>query len=155
MATNNTYTQLYTHIVFAVKYRASLISDVWAERLRNYIIAIIQNHGHKLIAINNMPDHMHLLIGLNPNQALSDLVRIVKSDSSEWINKEKLTKGRFQWQEGYGGFTHSRSQVDKVVNYILNQQQHHSKKSFSQEFQQILRSLDIEFDERYIFKQPE
>jgi REP element-mobilizing transposase RayT len=100
MASNNTYSQLYIHIVFAVKYRLALIEDSWAERLRMYITSIIQNQGHKLIAINNMPDHVHLLIGLNPNQSVSEILRFIKSDSSEWINKQKLTNEKFQWQEG-------------------------------------------------------
>lgn len=152
MASNNTYTQLYTHIVFAVKFRLALIDESWAERLRMYITSIVQKQGHKLVAINNMPDHLHLLIGLSPNQALSDLVRIIKSDSSEWINKEKLATGRFQWQEGYGAFTHSRSQVDRVVKYIANQQEHHKKKTLVEEFRQILKGFDVEFDERFIFK---
>lgn len=152
MASNNTYTQLYVHIVFAVKFRLALIDESWAERLRMYITSIVQKHGHKLVAINNMPDHLHILIGLSPNQSLSDLMRILKSDSSEWINKEKLATGRFQWQEGYGAFTHSRSQVDSVVKYILNQQQHHKKKTLIEEFRHILKGFDVEFDERFIIK---
>jgi len=151
----NTYTQLYIHFVFAVKYRVCLLHEDWDNRLRLYIIAIVQNYGHKVIAINNMPDHLHLLIGLNPSQAISDLMRIIKSDSSEWINKENLTRGKFQWQEGYGAFSHSRSQVEKVVNYILNQQEHHKKKTFLYEYQQMLKSFDIAFEEKYIFKLPE
>ena len=152
MASNNTYTQLYVHIVFAVKFRLALIDESWAERLRMYITSIVQKQGHKLVAINNMPDHLHLLIGLSPNQSLSDLMRILKSDSSEWINKEKLATGRFQWQEGYGAFTHSRSQVDSVVKYISNQQQHHKKKTLVEEFRHILKGFDVEFDERFIIK---
>lgn len=151
----NTYTQLYIHFVFAVKYRVCLLHEDWDNRLRLYIIAIVQNYGHKVIAINNMPDHLHLLIGLDPSQAISDLMRIIKSDSSEWINKENLTRGKFQWQEGYGAFSHSRSQVEKVVNYILNQQEHHKKKTFLYEYQQMLKSFDIAFEEKYIFKLPE
>ena len=151
----NTYTQLYIHFVFAVKYRASLIDETWGERLRRYITSIVQKQEHKVIAINNMPDHLHLFIGLNPNQAISDLIRIVKSDSSEWINKERLTRSKFQWQQGYGAFSHSRSQVDKVVHYIATQQEHHRKKTFLDEYQQILKDFNIEFDERYIFKLPE
>jgi putative transposase len=99
-----------------------------------------------------MPDHLHLFVGLNPNQSISDLIRIVKSDSSEWINRGKLTRNKFQWQQGYGAFSHSRSQVDKVVNYIANQQEHHKKKTFLDEYQQILKDFNIEFDERYIFQ---
>ena len=102
-----------------------------------------------------MPDHLHLFIGLNPKQAISDLIRTVKSDSSEWINKEKLTRGKFQWQEGYGAFSHSRSQVDKVVNYILTQEEHHQRKTFIEEYQHLLKNFDIVFEEQYIFKLPE
>lgn len=151
----NTYTQLYIHFVFAVKYRAALLNNSWDDRLRLYIAAITQNNGHKLLAINNMPDHLHMLIGVNPSQSISDLIRLVKGDSSEWINKEKLTPYKFQWQEGYGAFSHSKSQVDKVVKYILNQQEHHKKSTFLDEYRQMLNSFDIAFDERYIFKLPE
>ncbi|GGB05389.1 MULTISPECIES: IS200/IS605 family transposase [Mucilaginibacter] len=155
MASNNTYSQLYIHIVFAVKYRMALIEDTWAERLRMYITSIVQNQGHKLIAINNVPDHLHLLIGLNPNQSISEIVRIIKSDSSEWINKQKLANGGFQWQEGYGAFSNSRSQIDKVVNYIANQQEHHRKITFLDEYRKMLNDFNIEFDEQYIFKLPQ
>jgi REP element-mobilizing transposase RayT len=155
MAANNTYTQLYIHFVFAVQYRAALLHENWDERLRLYITAIVQNSGHKMIAINNMPDHMHLFIGLNPSQSITDLMRIVKSDSSEWINNENLTKGKFQWQNGYGAFSHSKSEVDNVVKYILNQKEHHQKKSFLTEYRQLLKRFDIPYDEQYIFKLPE
>lgn len=148
----NTYTQLYIHFVFAVKYRAALLNENWDERLRLYIIATVQNNGHKVLAINNMPDHLHLFIGLSPAQSISDLMRLVKGDSSEWINKGKLTLYKFQWQEGYGAFSYSRSQIDKVVKYILNQQEHHKKTTFLDEYREILKSFDIDFDERYIFK---
>ncbi|QEC77438.1 IS200/IS605 family transposase [Mucilaginibacter ginsenosidivorax] len=155
MATNNTYTQLYIHFVFAVKFRASLISEKWDERLRLYMTAIVQNNGHKMIAINNMPDHVHLLIGLNPKQAIADLMRVLKSDSSEWVNKENLTAGKFQWQDGYGAFSHSKSEVDRVVKYILNQKKHHNEKTFLTEYRQLLKRFDIPYDEQYIFKLPE
>jgi REP element-mobilizing transposase RayT len=151
----NTYTQLYIHFVFAVKYRAAMLSNDWDERLRLYITAITQNNGHKMLAINNMSDHLHILIGVNPSQSISDLMRLIKGDSSEWINKEKLTPTKFQWQEGYGAFSHSKSQIDKVVKYILNQQEHHKKSTFLDEYRQMLTSFDIAFDERYIFKLPE
>src|SRR4051812_34262968 len=98
----NTYTQLYIHCVFAVKYRAAMLHTSWDERLRLYISAIVQNHGHKMLAINNMPDHLHFFVGLNPNQSISDMLRIVKSESSAWINQEKLTNNKFNWQDGYG-----------------------------------------------------
>lgn len=151
----NTYTQLYIHIVFAVKNRAALLSTNWDERLRLYITAIVQNNGHKMLCINNMPDHVHMFIGIDPSQSISDLMRLVKGDSSEWINKEKLTYFKFQWQEGYGAFTYSKSQIDQVVKYINNQQEHHKKTTFLDEYRQLLTSFDISFDERYIFKEPE
>ena len=155
MSVNNTYTQLYIHFVFAVKYRAALLNEDWDERLRLYMTAIVQNNGHKMIAINNMPDHMHLFIGLNPKQSITDLMRIVKSDSSEWVNKENLTSGKFLWQHGYGAFSHSRSEVDKVVKYILNQKEHHQEKPFLVEYRQLLKCFDIPYEEQYIFKLPE
>ncbi|MFD0765228.1 IS200/IS605 family transposase [Mucilaginibacter lutimaris] len=151
----NTYTQLYVHIVFAVKNRDALLSINWDKRLRLYITAIVQNNGHKVLAINNMPDHIHMFVGLNPIRSLSDLMRLVKGDSSEWINKEKLTPFKFHWQEGYGAFTYSKSQIDNVVKYINNQQEHHKKISFLDEYRHLLKSFDIAFDERYIFKDPE
>jgi REP element-mobilizing transposase RayT len=120
-----------------------------------YITSIVQNQEHKLIAINNVPDHLHLLIVLNPNQSISEIVRFIKSDSSEWINKQKLANEKFQWQEGYGAFSHSRSQVDKVVNYIANQQEHHQKTTFLDEYRKMLNDFNVEFDEQYIFKLPQ
>lgn len=150
----NTYTQLYIHCVFAVKYRAAMLQPGWDERLRLYITAIVQNHKHKMIAINNVSDHLHFFVGLNPNQSISDMLRIVKGDSSEWINNEKLTKRKFNWQDGYGAFSHSKSQVDAVVKYIQKQQEHHMKTTFIEEYKIMLKKSGIEYDERYIFKLP-
>jgi len=150
----NTYTQLYIHFVFAVRYRASMLQMEWDEKLRMYISGIVQNNGHKTIAINNMPDHLHLFVGLNPNQSISEIMRLVKGDSSEWINKKKLTSHKFQWQDGYGAFSHSRSQVDSVVKYIFNQQDHHKKVSFMDEYRKMLDKFDVVYDERYIFQLP-
>ena len=104
----NTYTQLYIHCVFAVKYRTAMLHSTWDERLRLYITAISQNHHHKMLAINNLPDHLHLFVGLNPAQSISDMMRLIKGDSSEWINKERLTPNKFQWQDGYGAFSYSK-----------------------------------------------
>lgn len=148
----DTYTQLYVHCVFAVKYREATISVVWEDRLQKYITAIIQNNGHKLLAINNMPDHLHFLIGLNPKQSISDLMRLVKGDSSEWVNKEKLTGGKFNWQSGYGAFSNSRSQIDGVVKYIQQQKIHHAKKTFKEEYLGILKDYDVEHNEGYAFE---
>jgi len=148
----NTYTQLYIHFVFSVKYREAVIEQLWQDRLQKYITGIVQKNGHKLLAINNMPDHMHLFIGLNPKQSIAELMRLVKGDSSEFINKESFTKRKFQWQEGYGAFSNSKSQINAVVNYILNQQKHHLKKSFKEEYLEILKDYGVEFDDKYIFK---
>ena len=126
----------------------------WDDRLRLYISAMVQNNGHKMLAINNMHDHMHFFIGLNPKQAISDLLRIVKGDSSEWINKQKLTKCKFQWQEGFGAFSHSKSQIGPVITYIQNQQEHHKKVQFLDEYRKMLNDFEVEFDERYIFTPP-
>lgn len=147
----NTYSQLYVHCVFAVKYREAVLSSDCDQRLRLYITAVIQNHNHKMLAINNVHDHLHFFVGLNPTQSISDMMRIAKSDSSEWINKEKLTRRKFQWQEGYGAFTHSKSQISTVAAYIHNQQEHHKKVTFLDEYRKMLKDFEVEFDERYIF----
>jgi len=148
----NTYTQIHVQCVIAVKFRQSLIESVWKERLHQYITGIIQNNGHKMIAINSMPDHMHLFFGFRPNQSLSDLMRIVKGESSEWINKERLNKSIFRWQEGYGAFSYSRSQIKTVALYVENQEDHHRKTTFLQEYKKFLEHFEVEFDEQYIFK---
>ncbi len=151
----NTFTQLYIHFVFAPKYRAALLQPNWDERLRMYITGITQKNGHKMFAINNMPDHLHLLVGLNPAQSISDLMRVVKGESSEWVNHEKLTDRKFYWQEGYGAFSYSKSQIDTVVKYITNQQEHHKQTTFLDEYKKLLQLFEVEFDERNIFKLPE
>jgi putative transposase len=148
---SNTYTQLYVHFVFAVKYRKALLSTQWDERLRLYITAIVQNNGHKMLAINNMPDHIHILIGLNPKQSISQLMQLVKGDSSEWINKQNLSIGKFYWQEGYGAFSYAKSQINNVVRYIINQQEHHRKETFKEEYVKILEAFEVDYDERYVF----
>jgi putative transposase len=151
----DTYTQLYIQFVFAVKFRKAMLDPKWDGRLRLYITGIIQNNGHTMIAINNMPDHIHLFIGLNPVQSISTIMRLVKGDSSEWINKEKLTNQKFHWQNGYGAFSYSRSQIDRVARYIQNQQEHHKKRNFSEEYRKMLQNFAIDFEERNIFQEPE
>jgi len=148
----NTYTQLYVHCVFAVKYRGAVIQSEWEERLHKYITGIVQNNGHKLLAINSMPDHLHLFIGLNPAQSVSEIMRLVKGDSSEFINKNRFTQTKFQWQEGYGAFSNSYSQIDAVVKYIINQKNHHQKKTFRNEYLDMLKDYAVDFNEQYIFK---
>jgi REP element-mobilizing transposase RayT len=147
----NTYTQIHIHAVFAVQNRISLIKNEWQNRLFQYIVAIIQNHGHKVLSIGGMPDHVHVLFGFRPTQSLSELMQNVKRNSSEWINKEKLVLGKFSWQEGYGAFSYSKSQISRVIKYIENQEEHHRKQTFVEEYRKILNDSEIEYDERYIF----
>ncbi len=148
----NTYTQIYIHVVFAVEGRQNLIDPRHNDRLQKYITGIVSSHKHKLIAINNMPDHMHLLIGLLPDQSLSDLVRDIKANSSKFINELKWVAGRFSWQEGFGAFSYSRSQLNAVIHYIDNQQKHHAKKSFREEYLELLEKFAVPYDPRYVFK---
>ncbi len=150
---SNTYTQLHIHCVFAVKYRAALIHPFWEERLHKYITGIVTNNRHKLIAINSVKDHLHMFMGLNPNQSLSEIMRLVKGDSAEFINKENITKNKFRWQDGYGAFSHSHSQIDQVVKYIQNQKEHHSTKTFLTEYKNLLIDFGINYNENYIFSE--
>ncbi|MGE0090509.1 MAG: IS200/IS605 family transposase [Bacteroidales bacterium] len=148
----NTYTQISIHTVFSVKNRISLINSKWKDELYKYITGIIKNHNHKLIAINGMPDHLHVFIGLKPDQSLSDLMQDIKGSSSKWINEKGFVKGKFEWQSGFGAFSYSYSQVDSVVDYIINQEEHHKKKTFIQEYTEFLEKFKVPFDARYIFK---
>lgn len=147
----NTYSQLYIHIIFAVKGRQSLISEKWKEELYKYITGIITNKGQKLIAINGMPDHIHILIGLKPDKAISDLVRDIKSNSSKFINDGKWVNGRFEWQTGFGAFSYSHSQLTNVINYIQRQEDNHKTKTFKEEYIEFLKSFNIEFKDEYLF----
>ena len=151
----NTYTQIYIHVVFAVEGRQNLIAPERNDELQKYITGIVTSQKHKLIAINNMPDHLHMLIGLRPDAALSDLVRDVKAGSSKFINDKHWVMGRFSWQEGFGAFSHSRSQLDTVIHYIQNQQMHHAKQSFRDEYRELLEKFGVEYDQKYIFKTDE
>ena len=147
----NTYTQIYIHVVFAVKGRQSLIRNEFKETLYKYISGIIRNEDQKLIAINGMPDHIHLLMGMKPDFALSDLVRDIKASSSKFINEHRLVRGRFQWQEGFGAFSYGQSQLDRVVAYIRDQEKHHRRKSFKGEYVDTLKKFNIPYDGRYVF----
>jgi len=151
----NTYTQIYIHIVFAVEGRYNLIRDEFREELHKYITGIIQNEKHKLIIINSMTDHVHILIGIKPDNNLSDLVRDIKANSSKLINEKKWIKGRFNWQEGFGAFSYSHSQLDSVANYIRNQKKHHTKRSFREEYIELLEKFNVEYDPKYIFRPTE
>ena len=144
----NTFSQIYIQTVFAVNGRLSLIHSEFKEELYRYIAGIVRNQGQKLISINGMPDHVHILIGLKPAMALADLVREVKADSTNFINKNKWVHGRFSWQEGYGAFSYGHSQLDTIIRYIQNQEQHHKSSSFKNEYLTLLRKFDIAFEEK-------
>lgn len=148
----NTYTQLYIHLIFSPKNRAALIKKEWKNDLEKYITGIVQNHNHKLLAIGAMPDHIHIFIGYNPNQLIPDLVENIKTSSNAWIKAQGLSKFKFGWQKGYGAFSHSRAQLNTVVKYILNQEEHHRKKAFKEEYLEILQKNDIDFKEEYVFE---
>ena len=147
----NTYTQIYIHVVFAVQERASLISPEWKEELFKYITGIFTNQGIKLIAIGGIKDHIHILFALDPKIALSDLIRDVKANSSKFINERAFVRGKFYWQEGFGAFSYSRSQIDTVAKYVLNQEIHHANKSFKDEFVGLLDRYEVKYDDRYLF----
>ena len=146
----NTFTQIYIHVIFSVKGRENLIGNQWKEDLYKYITGIIRNKNQKLIIINGMPDHLHLLIGLRPEKSLSDLVRDIKNNSTNFINEKKFVKCKFGWQEGFGAFSYSDSQLDLIVNYIRNQEAHHKKKTFKEEYIEILEKFKIEYDVKYL-----
>lgn len=150
----NTYTQIHLHVIFAVKNRNALIQDSWGEKLYKYITGIFQQYGHKLLQINGMPDHIHLLIGMRPTQSLSDLTKQIKASSTKWINENKWTRHQFAWQAGYGAFSYAKSEVPRVVEYIQNQKEHHRTKTFTEEYVEFLKAFEVDLDERYIFKGP-
>jgi len=148
----NTYTQLLVQLVFAVKGRESLIKEPIRERIEKYICGIASNKKHKPLAIYCMPDHMHFLIGLNPDQSIADIVKQIKISSNSFVNDNHLTKHPFSWQESYGAFSYSKSALNNVVKYILNQKEHHRKQTFREEYLQFLKKFDIEYDEKYLFQ---
>ncbi len=149
----NTYTQIHIQFVFAVKYRKAMIHASWKEELYKYMTIIIQSYGHKLITMNGMEDHIHILVGLRPTQSISDLMQFVKSGSSAWINKNKIKNNRFEWQEGYGAFSYAKSQLKNVIAYINNQEKHHAKKSFREEYIEHLEKFEIDYDLKYVFNE--
>ncbi len=147
----STFTQIYIQIVFAVKGRQNLISQSWKDDLHKYIAGIIKGKGQKPIIVNGMPDHIHTFVGLKPSIPISDLIRDVKNNSTNFINENKFVMGKFSWQEGYGAFSYSHSQIDTVYNYILKQEEHHKKKTFREEYLDFLKKYEIEFNEKYLF----
>lgn len=150
----NTYTQIHLQLIFAVKYREAVINNIWKNELYKYISGIIQQQKHKLIIVNGVADHIHLLIGFRPHQSLADLMQDIKGSSSKWINENKFTRSKFSWQEGYGAFSYSHSHLSNVINYIKNQENHHRKIAFIDEYKAFLKTYEVEFDERYILKDP-
>jgi putative transposase len=148
----NTYTQIYIQIVFAVKGRQNLIAKENREELHKFITGIVTNRGQKLFAVFAMPDHVHILVSIGPTILISDLVRDIKAGSSKFINDKRWMSGKFNWQEGYGAFSYSKSSVDSVVKYILNQEEHHKKKTFRGEYLELLEKSEIEYDSKYLFE---
>lgn len=149
---SGTFSQIYIQVVFAVKCRESLIHESWEDELYKYITGIIRKKGQKLLAINGMPDHIHLLIGLRPSCCLSDLVREIKKSSNEFIKEKKFSNRNFRWQEGFGAFSYSHSSLDNVVRYILNQKEHHRKKTFKEEYVDTLKTYEVEYKDEYLFE---
>ncbi len=147
----DTYTQIYIQVVFAVKGRDALIHRSWEEHLYKYITGIVQNKQQKMLAINGMPDHLHLFIGMKPTCCLSDLVREIKKSSNDFIKDNNLSKFKFSWQEGFGAFSYNHSQLDTVSAYVMNQKEHHRKKTFKEEYIELLTECKIEFKNEYLF----
>lgn len=150
----NTYTQLHIHFVFAVKFRGALIHPSFKDELYQYITGIVKSYNHKLLCINGMPDHIHILIGFRPTQSIADLMKLVKNNSSKWINEKKFLKVQFEWQEGYGAFSYSKTDLKNIINYIQNQEKHHAKVTFKQEFILLLEEYELEYDINYLFNEP-
>ena len=147
-----TFSKIYIQIVFAVKGRENLIANSWKSELHKYIAGTIKGKGQKPIIVNGMPDHIHAFVGLKPVMAISDLVRDIKNNASNFVNDHNFVKGKFVWQESFGVFSYSHSHIGKVYDYILNQEKHHKTKSFKQEYLDFLKKFEVEFDEKYLFE---
>ena len=147
----STYSQIYIQIVFAVKNRQALISSNWDEELYKYITGIVTNKGQKMLAINGVADHIHILIGMKPTCCLSDLVREVKKASNTFIKEKEFTSHKFEWQSGYGAFSYSHSALDNVIKYVNNQKEHHKKKSFKEEYKDFLMKFNVAHEDKYLF----
>ncbi len=147
----NAYTKIYLQLVFSPRGRENIIPVKHKEELNKYTTGIIQNRKHKLLAINFMPDHVHIFIGYNPSQPLPDLLRDIKANTAKFINEKKWMPGKFQWQKGYGAFSYSHSQIDNVIKYINSQEEHHKNATFREEYLKILEKFDVDYDPEYLF----
>ena len=148
----NTFSQIYLQFVFAVKNRQSLIAKENKEELHKYMTALVQNRKAKMLAIHCMPDHAHIFIGFKPIIFIPDFIKEIKVESNEFVNGKKWGREKFGWQDGYGVFSYSHSHIDRVVKYVLNQEQHHHTKTFSEEYHQLLKKFEIPFEEKYLFE---
>jgi len=148
----NTYTQISIHAIFAVKHRENFITKDWRNDLHSYISGTISNTGSKPLAVGGWKDHVHLFFGMNPTIAISEFIKVIKSNSSKWINEQGFLKGKFQWQESYAAFSYSKSQRNSVIRYIMNQEQHHATKTFKEEYLETLKKFDVEYDEKYLIE---
>ena len=146
-----TFSQIYIQYVFAVKGRENLLQKPWREEVFKYMSGIIKAKNHKPIIVNGVADHVHVFVGLNPGMSISDLVRDIKNNSSNFINERKFIKGKFSWQEGYGAFSYGHSQIDTVYQYVANQEEHHKKRTFKEEYIDFLQKFEIEYNEKYLF----
>jgi putative transposase len=147
----NTYTQIYLQLVFSPSGRENIIPVKHKEELQMYTTGIIQKRKHKLLAINYMPDHVHIFIGYRPSQPLPDLLRDIKANTSKFVNDKKWVPGRFKWQEGYGAFSYGQSQINNVIQYITTQERHHKKATFKEEYIKLLQKFEVEYDSEYLF----
>ncbi len=147
----DTFSQIYIQTVFAVKHRQALIQPQWEERLYQYTTGVVQARGHKMLAIGGMPDHIHIFLGLKPAEAISDLVREIKNATNDFVKENQLSPHKFDWQAGYGAFSYSRSHINAVCKYILNQKEHHKKRSFEEEFFKILKDFEVEIGQKKMF----
>jgi putative transposase len=147
----NTYSQMYVQVVIVVKFREALIQKTWKEELCKYITGIVTNKGQKILRINGVENHIHMLLNIQPNIALSDLMRDVKANSTKWINDQGFCKHSFRWQEGFGAFTYSISQLDNVIKYIDKQEEHHKTKTFKSEYLSLLKNFEVDYKEEYLF----
>jgi REP element-mobilizing transposase RayT len=148
----NTYSQISIHSVFAVKGKENIITRDFRNELHKYISGIITGNGAKSLAVGGWKDHVHIFFGLPVTTCISDFMSIVKANSSKWINEQHFVKGKFQWQSGYGAFSHSKSQRDRVINYIMNQEEHHKVKTFKEEYLKMLSDFEVEYDDKYLFE---